>query len=200
MKMRFGIDIDGTVTHPNSLLPYINDEFKLQLTLDDITEYELTNVIDVDPKVFYEWFVRTEPKMYGESPLAEGAKEVLTEWKEKFQLYFISARSSNLITVTENWFNTNDLFYHHIELIGSHNKVETAKKYQVDLFFEDKHDNAVMIHEELQIPVILFDTPYNQDPIPDGVVRVKNWHEAEIWVNKWLKTQSKAANYAQHIK
>lgn len=185
MTKKFGIDIDGTVTHPNSLLPHINDEYQLQLSLEDITQYELTNVINIPPEEFYEWFVKAEPKIYAESPLAPGAKEVLTKWKEQFQLYFISARRSDLLEITKKWFNMNDLRYHHIELIGSHHKVETAKKYNVDLFFEDKHDNAVMIHEELNIPVILFDTPYNQDPIPEGVIRVKNWQEAEKWVNNW---------------
>ncbi|GIN85467.1 putative nucleotidase YqfW [Heyndrickxia sporothermodurans] len=190
MKKRFGIDIDGTITHPNSLIPYINEAFQLQLTLDDIIEYELTNVIDVPPKEFYDWFIKSEPKIYTESPLAPGAKEVLSKWKEQFQLYFISARSSNLMEVTENWFTQNDLLYHHIELIGSHHKVDAARKYNVDLFMEDKHDNAVMIHEELNIPVILFDTPYNRLPIPDGVIRVKNWEEAEAWVNHWIHNEN----------
>ncbi|MBU5213434.1 hypothetical protein [Heyndrickxia oleronia] len=189
IKKRFGIDIDGTVTHPDSLIPYINDKYHLKLTLEDITEYELTNVINIPPKEFYEWFTESEPIIYSESPLAIGAKEVLTKWKEQFQLFFISARSSHLLDVTEKWFNKNDLHYHHIELIGSHHKIETAKKYEVDLFMEDKHDNAVMIHEELGIPVILFDTPYNRDSIPEGVIRVKNWYEAEKWVESWMKNQ-----------
>ncbi|MGV3464826.1 MAG: 5' nucleotidase, NT5C type [Heyndrickxia sp.] len=187
MKKRFGIDIDGTVTSPDALLPFINNEYQLKLTLDDITEYELTNVIDIPPDEFYEWFTKTEPAIYAESPLAVGAKEVLNRWKEVFELYFISARRQNLLEVTNKWFNQNDITFHHIELIGSHHKVETAKKYRVDVFFEDKHDNAVMIHKELGIPVLLFDTPYNRDPIPDGVIRVKNWEEAETWINNWIK-------------
>ncbi|MBS4173553.1 hypothetical protein [Bacillus sp. FJAT-49736] len=187
MKKRFGIDIDGTVTSPDALLPFINKQYQLNLTLNDITEYELTNVIDIPPEEFYDWFIKTEPAIYAQSPLAQGAKAVLSRWKEEFELYFISARNSNLLEVTSKWFNENDIKYHHIELIGSHHKVETARKYNIDIFFEDKHDNAVMIHEELGIPVILFDTPYNRDPIPNGVIRVTNWKEAENWINNWIK-------------
>jgi len=33
----------------------------------------------------------------------------------------------------------------------------------------------------------LFNTPYNQDPIPKGVVRVNNWYEANTWVKNWLR-------------
>ncbi len=79
--------------------------------------------------------------------------------------------------------------YHHIELIGSHDKISTAKKHEVDIFFEDKHDNAVSIHEELDIPVLLFNTPYNQQPIPKGVIRVNNWFEADNWVENWIKSE-----------
>lgn len=57
--------------------------------------------------------------------------------------------------------------------------------------FEDKHDNACEISEECNIPVILFDTPYNRLPVPKGVVRVYNWLEADQWVADWLKEQQK---------
>lgn len=188
--IRFGIDIDGTVTNPTSLLPHINEAFGLSLQLDDVTQYDLTDVVKVSKKEFYDWFVEAEPTIYKSSPLASGAKKILDLWKEQFELFFISARSSHLLDVTKNWFDTNDLFYHHIELIGSHDKIGSAKKYDVDLFLEDKHDNAVNIHLECQIPVLLFDTPYNRDPIPDGVIRVKSWEEANQWVKDWIKEKA----------
>jgi uncharacterized HAD superfamily protein len=71
--------------------------------------------------------------------------------------------------------------------------VEAAKKHKVDLFLEDKHDNAIMIHEECKIPVLLFDTPYNQDPVPDGIIRVFNWKEAFDWVERWVKNTCRNA-------
>ena len=45
-NIRFGIDIDGTVTSPTSLLPHINSAFKTNLELDDIKEYDLTKAFD----------------------------------------------------------------------------------------------------------------------------------------------------------
>jgi uncharacterized protein len=187
---RFGIDIDGTVTSPESLLPHINDHFQLNLTLQDITQYELTEVLDISPQIFGKWFKEAEPVIYKESPLAPGAKIILDQWKEKHELYFISARRTDLIQITKEWFDAQDLMYHHIELIGSHDKISTAKKHDVDIFFEDKHDNAVAISEELSIPVLLFNTPYNQKPIPDGVIRINDWKEADDWVQQWLQHQS----------
>lgn len=161
----------------------------MNIMYEDVNQYDLTPFVNVSEKEFAKWFIENEPVIYQESPPAQGAVNILNKWKHKHELFFISARGSHLLDVTEEWFLQYGLTFHHIELIGSHDKVETAKKHKVDIFFEDKHDNAVMIHEECRIPVILFDTPYNQDPIPAGVIRVSNWEEANLWVDKWLKQE-----------
>lgn len=196
MKKRFGIDIDGTVTCPTSILPYINNAFGLDIAYEDVDQYELTPFVNVPEEEFAKWFQENEPIIYQGSPLAKGAKKVLKKWEKEHELFFISARDNQLLDVTKKWFADNELMFHHIELIGSHDKVETVKKHKVDIFFEDKHDNAVTIHEECQIPVILFDTPYNQNPIPKGVIRVHNWAEANIWVENWLRQQQNSHVFA----
>lgn len=187
MKKRFGIDIDGTVTCPASIIPYINKDFNLNITLNDVKQYDLTHAVDISEEEFAKWFIKSEPVIYAESPLAAGAKMILNKWGGEHELFFISARSAHLLKVTEKWFIQHELSFHHIDLLGTHNKIKAAKDYNVDIFFEDKHDNAVMIHEECHIPVILFNTPYNQEPIPSGVIRVNNWSEASAWVENWLK-------------
>ncbi|MFP5113623.1 5' nucleotidase, NT5C type [Bacillaceae bacterium C204] len=189
MKKRFGIDIDGTVTCPKSILPFINKAFGLNILYEDVIQYDYNPYVNVSEKEFAEWFTENEPSIYASSPLANGAGNVLKKWKNEHELFFISARSSHLLELTTKWLIDKGLSFDHIELIGSHDKVASVKKHGVEIFFEDKHDNAVMIHEECQIPVILFDTPYNQDPIPNGVIRVNNWREANKWVENWMKQE-----------
>ncbi|RFU65724.1 5' nucleotidase, NT5C type [Peribacillus glennii] len=189
MKKRFGIDIDGTVTRPDSMIPFLNKAFELNLAYEDITEYELTPFVDISREAFAEWFTKNEPVIYAESVIADGAKEALGNWAALADFYFISARRSDLLRVTETWLGRHELNFHHIELIGSHDKIEAAKRFNVDIFFEDKHDNAVAIATECNIPVILFDTPYNRLPIPDQVIRVNDWGEAKQWVDNWLNVQ-----------
>ncbi|MHC0035894.1 hypothetical protein [Pseudoneobacillus sp. C159] len=187
MSIRFGIDIDGTVTSPSSLIPFLNKAFGLNLTLADIKQYELTPLVDISEAEFANWFMENEAEMYRESPIAEGAKEALIQWAQEHELYFISARRNHLYEETKTWFDKHEIPYCHIELIGKHDKIDAVKQHQVQVFLEDKHDNAVMIAETCDIPVLLFDTPYNQDPIPAKVIRVKDWHQAVNWVNKWIK-------------
>jgi uncharacterized protein len=186
LKPRFGIDIDGTVTCPSTLIPHINKQYNLSITLNDVVEYDFLSAFPspVDRNEFNSWFKANESAMYEVSELAAHAKSILQSWESKFELYYISARGKNVSDITYNWFKEHNIPFDHIELIGSHDKVEIAKKLKVEAFFEDKHDNAVMIAEELRIPVILFDTPYNRQPVPNNVIRVENWLQANEWINK----------------
>ena len=188
-KPRFGIDIDGTVTCPATLIPHINKQYNVNITLDDVSEYDFLSAFPhpVDRKAFQTWFKENEAYMYEVSEVAKDAKSILHAWRNHYELYYISARGENVSAITENWFKAQDIPYDHIELIGSHDKLAVAKKYEVQAFFEDKHDNAVMLAEELKIPVVLFDTPYNRLSVPNNVVRVYNWQEANQYVTNYFK-------------
>ncbi len=184
-KSRFGIDIDGTVTTPDTLIPHINKQYNTNIVLDDVIEYDFLSAFPhpVDRKEFAKWFKENEGYMYSVSHIAKDAKKILDQWQHQYELIYISARDTSVFPITQKWFEENQVPFHHIDLIGSHDKLEAAKKHQVEVFFEDKHDNAVLLAEELKIPVILFDTPYNRKAVPNTVVRVNNWLEA----NKWIK-------------
>lgn len=186
VKPRFGIDIDGTVTCPSTLIPHINKQYNTNITLADVVEYDFLSAFPypVDRAEFQAWFSKNEPAMYRVSEAAKHAKDVLNAWHKQFELYYISARGENVLNITYDWFSEQAIPYDNITLIGSHNKVQTAKDFAVDAFFEDKHDNAVMLAEELKIPVILFDTPYNRQPVPQNVFRVTDWLEADRVIQK----------------
>ncbi|HWI48127.1 MAG TPA: hypothetical protein VNU45_07910 [Rummeliibacillus sp.] len=183
-KYSFGIDIDGTVTTPEFLLPHINDAFKTNLILDDIIKYDLTEALSVEKKDFFDWFKKEELNIYKNPPVQSNAHRILSSWYPNVALNYITAREENSREVTDQWFKSNQLPYDMIDIVGPTDKVIAGRKYGVQLFMEDKHDNAVHLHEELDIPVLLLDAPYNREPIPNGVIRINNWVEAEHWVKK----------------
>ncbi|WP_096188389.1 hypothetical protein [Evansella halocellulosilytica] len=185
-KKRFGIDIDGTVTAPSTFIPYLNEHFKKNLTIDDITEYELSSALGISKEEFDKWMKIHESNIYKRAELAVGVHPVLSEWKNEHDLYYISARPSDFHELTRNWFIQYELPYDHIELIGTHDKISAVKKHGVHIFFEDKHDNACSIAEACGIPVILMDTPYNQEPVHKFVHRVSDWNTAKKVVKELL--------------
>ena len=133
-KIRFGVDIDGTITRPDTILPYINKDFKTELKLEDITEYNIRKFVDVDEQTMYQWFRSNEEIIYRNSPLKDDSKQILNTWAEQLaELFFISARNASLMDITKEWFIYHQLTYSHLELIGSHNKIETIRAYHKEL-------------------------------------------------------------------
>lgn len=185
-RPRFGIDIDGTVTTPDTLIPHINEHYKTNIVLNDVIEYDFLSAFPypVDRNEFAKWFKENEGYMYSVSAIAKDAQSILEKWQHSYELIFISARDRSLSEITHKWFLDQQVPFHHIELVGSHDKIAVAKAQAVDVFFEDKHDNAVMLAEELNIPVLLFDTPYNRKSVPTNVIRIHNWSEANQWILK----------------
>jgi uncharacterized protein len=185
-KHKLGFDIDGTITCPAAIVPYLNKAFGLQLTLADLTDYDLLKVVDIPEREFTNWYAKKEAEIFTFSPIAEGAKDILLQWGREHELIFISARGKEVLDVTKEWFIRNGIRYDHIELIGSHKKIESASKHGVEIFFEDRYENAIEISEVCRIPVILFDTPYNQGSLPNYVKRVYSWKEAQKTVEDWF--------------
>lgn len=188
-KRRLGIDIDGTITCPSTFIPYINNYFQLNLSLKDLTVYDLATVIGVTNEEFYKWLRAHEVNIYKDAKIVDShVMSVLNGWTKMYELFFISARHNDYFDLTKDWFLDRSVPFHHIELIGKHDKLEAVKKHKIEIFFEDKHDNACNISEECDIPVILFNAPYNQEPVPSKVIRVNNWLEASQWVNQYFKS------------
>jgi uncharacterized HAD superfamily protein len=180
MKKRWnlGIDIDGTVTDPATFIPYLNQAFNKQLLYEEITQFHLPPLYEVSDQEFMEWFLKNEGNIYSKALLAEAAKEILDDLAQAHQLIYISARHQDHHQLTVSWFEQHQLPYHQITLLGSHDKVDMAKEHNIEIFFEDKLDNANDIAEELNIPVLLFNTPYNQGHLHQHVNRVLHWREA----------------------
>ncbi|MFH0347221.1 hypothetical protein ACHADS_11810 [Bacillus vallismortis] len=182
--LRLGIDIDGTITAQDTFVPYLNRSFNLSISLEDMTDYDLTKLLNITQEEFWDWMNQNEAIIYKEAMLAQYAKQSLDLLKEEHKLIYITARRTHLTDITYEWFDRQNIHFDHIELVGGHHKVEAVKNHNIDLFFEDHHGNAMMIAKEADIPVILFNSPYNQLPIDSNIIRVSNWLEAVQWMNK----------------
>jgi uncharacterized HAD superfamily protein len=189
MKKRWnlGIDIDGTITDPATFIPHLNQAFQKQLLYEEITQYHLPPLFGVSDHEFMEWFTKNEGNIYSNAQLADAAKEILDELGEAHQLIYISARNQVHHQLTLDWFNQQKLPYHHITLLGSHDKINMARNHAIEIFFEDKLENANDLSEELDIPVMLFNTPYNQGSIHQHVKRVQHWREARHVFNSFIE-------------
>ncbi|MGG1663412.1 hypothetical protein [Brevibacillus sp. NRS-1366] len=188
--LTIGIDIDGTVTSPSSIVPLMNESFGKDLRYEDCYEYNLANVYNITDAEFDDWLDQNGGRLYDESPVHGNADQILRKWHSQFRLVYISARDARHRDVTLNWFSRFDIPFHEIDLVGSHDKLAAARKWQVDLFMEDRLENALQLSEALQIPVLLFDTPYNQGTLPKLVHRVTSWDDVQEKVSELILTKT----------
>jgi uncharacterized HAD superfamily protein len=183
-SLTIGIDIDGTVTDPSSIVPLMNESFGKNLRFDECTDYNLAAVYDITEEAFMQWLDQHGERLYDEAPVHGTADQILRQWHQVHRLVYISAREARHRDITLAWFERYGIPFHEIDLIGSHDKLHAARKWQVDLFIEDRLENALQLSEALHIPVFLFDTPYNQGALPQLVHRVSSWDEVHAKIGQ----------------
>lgn len=182
--LTIGIDIDGTVTSPSSIVPLMNESFGRNLRYEDCLEYNLANIYNITDEEFADWLDQYGERLYNEAPVHGIADQILRSWHQEHKLIYISAREDRHREVTLNWFSRYHIPYDEVDLIGSHDKLASARKWEVNLFLEDRLENALQLSEELEIPIFLFDTPYNQGTLPDLIHRVYTWEEVNDKIKK----------------
>ena len=184
--MQIGIDLDGTVTDPKSCFLYMNDSLGYAIDYQQATEYELHTYTNMSQHEFWKFMVEHghEEAIYRSSLPHTEVNDVLWNMRQYHHLHYVTARSEAVRSVTEEWIQRHALPLDSLVMTGSHDKVGVVKDLSLDLFMEDRYENAVSIHEETSIPVLLFDAPYNRKPLPDGVRRISSWKEAHHHVNQ----------------
>lgn len=191
---KIGIDIDGTITVGEWIIAPLNEGLNINLKYEDLTTYDCYNFIDLPKETVDNWFRDNEAFLYKNPLIREHAIETIEQWKEENEIFLISARAMTAFDITKGWLDESKVSYNKLDLIGSHDKIAACKKYGIEIFMEDRLENAIDISRECNIPVILFDTPYNRVPLPKNVIRVFDWNEARVWVENWMKTKKALDN------
>lgn len=188
--VKIGIDIDGTITEGDWLIKPLNEWIDSPITYEDLVEYDCCKVINKPIAEVDAWFRENGPQLYANPLAREGAISTIAEWNKENEIFLISAREKEAFEVTETWLGENKVVYGTLDLLGSHDKIAACKKYGVEIFMEDRLENALDISRECNIPVILFDCPYNRVDLPENVIRVYSWQEAKTWIDRWMRAKS----------
>ncbi|WP_411680883.1 5' nucleotidase, NT5C type [Clostridium thailandense] len=152
------IDIDGTITDPYFWLSIANKYFNKNITIDKVTEYEIDKVMGVTREEYYEFYNKSKFEMHNdEVRLRESAREVIEELIQTDNIYFVTARDKDLEMLTYSYLNKNRIPYDEVFILGTHYKVNTAKKLKCDIFIEDSYSNALQLSEN-GFKVLLIDT------------------------------------------
>lgn len=87
-KRKLGFDIDGTITCPAAIVPFLNEAFQLQLTLDDLTDYDLLKVVDIPDKEFTDWYDKKRGRHLHIVSISHGGKRIIIRMGKTARINF----------------------------------------------------------------------------------------------------------------
>lgn len=179
------IDIDGTITDAYFWLEEANKYFNKSVTVDQVTEYFIYKVMNVEILEYEKFYEKNKFKIHSKQELREDVKISLKKLSILHNVYFVTARDKSLTMLTHSYLKKNELYYDELFVLGSHYKVEKAKELNCNIFIEDSYDNAMQL-SKAGFKVLLMDTNYNREKLNENIIRVYNWKEIYEKINKLL--------------
>ncbi len=177
-QLNLCIDIDGTVTEAYDWIPRVNSYFNTNITPRDVTVYEIHRVIGVDRAAYELFYAIYGEELHQECQIRKGVRKILTNLYKHHQIHFVTAREERMKNVTYLWLSHHKIPMDSLTLLGKHDKVNTAKDLNCDIFIEDRYENAIQL-SQAGFEVLLIDCNYNKGSLPAKVTRVANWFEIE---------------------
>lgn len=182
--MNIGIDIDDTINNLSNILVEYGEKYNEENSI----QYE----IQKDNYNFQKAFGWTQEQeedfkakyigtCLAKATIKKGAKEYINKLKEEGNhIFIITARCpeetvKNVKEISEKWLKENGIELDKLEM-GCDPKVEKCREHKIDVFIDDNARHCTSVKETLKIPVLLFDSIYNQDE--KDLTRVYSWEEA----------------------
>ena len=183
--MIIGFDLDDVILDFHGVLhPYHNQRFGTNFQKEHFTSWHVHEVWgcskeDAADRIleFYE-----SPEHWEAQPM-EGAVEGVKNLKQFHDLHIITAKPEDLKERTLEWLDkhfpsvfSGVHFANHLGNGPRRSKGEITNELGIEIFVEDSLKNAEDVSSH-GIPVLLFDSPWNQAEVEPPITRVRSWDE-----------------------
>lgn len=185
-RLNICIDIDGTMTDPYYFMPFFNKYFNKDLKEHHATTYRIDHLYQIGRDEMEMFYSKEGDNMHRNATILPKAKEVMEYLKDLHNLYIVTARSKEMESITIEWLKKHEIPDIILYSLGSYYKVEKAKELECDLFIEDNPQNSLEIAES-GIKVLLMDTNYNKTISHSNIIRVQNWNDIKLHIDKMSK-------------
>lgn len=184
--MRIGIDIDGVIADSlTTWMANLNAHFGQNKKIEDFIIYQFEKVYNVPWPDMDRFFRENQGKLLtGLQPIA-GAKEVIKWLKEEHIVVLITARPEEFEEITRAWLAEQGIVYDHLIMTNFQDKRDYCWELGIELFIDDSLENAISI-SRLNIPVLLYNAPYNQGELPPEIIRQSDWQEISVTLKAGL--------------
>jgi uncharacterized HAD superfamily protein len=184
-KKKIGIDLDDTIwKFHEKFFEYYNNRFGTNFFVEDYIVYDMEKFLGIKRDNIFLFFDDYEKhEDYRILPLIDYVEDVFLEVLEKYDVYFITARSSRTADlVKERIFrhfgvDVKTVFIHDDNWNKIEEKVDFCLREGIELLIDDSYYNLKLCAEK-GVKGILLTYPWNKDKkLVDGIIRVNNWKE-----------------------
>jgi uncharacterized HAD superfamily protein len=188
MKRVLGVDFDDVlVKSGEALARFHNKEYGTSYTKKDVTTYDLSDIWKCTPEEArrrIDEFVSSD--FHREADAVFGAYDSLKLLSDFYDIAIVTGRREREHRDrTVEWLTENFLGLYREIHFTSHDdpdlsrrrlKSDVVKELGISAFIDDARGFAADVAAS-GVPVLLFDTPWNQGAVPKGVTRVFSWEE-----------------------
>jgi hypothetical protein len=183
--MDIGIDIDNVLadTIP-SFLHFLDYEYGIHIRKPDITQFEFSYLIGRRPDEVLNLFNEFFRSDYSNNiKPVEGSVEAVSQLNKCHQVSVITARSPEFMEKTAEWLDRHYSGFKGLYSASSYGLDGAEKKKSevcADLGIKMMIDDALHTAEDCSqngIHALLYDCPWNQAELADGIVRVYSWQD-----------------------
>lgn len=188
------VDFDDVVsTFNQSFVAFHNREFGTKIQFSDIQNYQLGLTYSVDETTIIKRIMHFCHHYHDELGLIEGAKEGLLLLGKTHELHIVTSRKEVLRDITEDWIERHlPGVFSGIHFTGSFGaqtisyknaKSTVCLSLNTSILIEDALHHATDASAN-GVTTLLLDNPWNQAPLPEGVIRVEDWRA----ITKYITT------------
>lgn len=183
-----GIDIDNVLSDTDKVIRnLIEKEYGVKASRSLITDWSYAKTLPISEAQEKKVFDQFHNHYCLEAPVIRFAQESLKELSTRYIIWLITCRPLDTTVLTKQWLDLHRFTYDN--LVHSCNKKDYMNK--ISLLIEDNGKTALEYASE-NIPVILFNNPWNVTYTHSMMFRVNNWPQA-------LNTISMIEHYKKHL-
>lgn len=185
------IDMDDVLCESNeTFLTILEKNFNKKFDYDQITTFDLKKSFGLTDEEFTDFFelIHDPVEMIQHKPV-EGAKALLDAWDQKgYQINILTGRPVSAQEISLEWLNKHEFKYHEFSIVNKYQRessigasaltLEMLSELSFDLAIEDSGKMASFLSEQMDIPVVLLDRPWNRSfSFNEKVHRCRDWAE-----------------------
>lgn len=189
-----GFDLDDIIFNfMGGLVQWHNDVHGTTHTREDYFSFDLHEVWKCDGETARDrvWDFYHSDHHHNVVPI-EGSIETLKKIKEDYRLVIITARPQEMEVPIRAWLDQyfegvfdDVIFTNHFHGVGEkRSKSSVCLELGVAVFVEDALHNAYDV-VAIGIPVLLLDTPWNQEEIAAPITRVYSWEDIAMKIKEY---------------